>query len=159
MAAVENISMAEARSRVESGWISFPSPNGSPASTNPNNFPSLPRDSRTPSFENNNRFNILGEMGSYNENRSYADVTKSQQRPRLPRNPQTFFREEVSHTSPPSFANPSSSQTRPRQQGYDVSAHRQALYWEANGRPDFDHSNGVAFSRGLPPAAPSWYSR
>ncbi|KYN01806.1 hypothetical protein ALC62_07394, partial [Cyphomyrmex costatus] len=145
-AAVENISIAEARIRIENGWVSSSSPNSPPFETNTRSFPNLLRDSRnSSSFESANRFGLLGAAGLDRELQSYADATRTQRQPQPPRNSRAAPRKGAFPEEFVRSSNRHRSHLNPHQQRYDEIAHRQALS-EVNGRPAFASGNGIAFS-------------
>ncbi|KYN19328.1 hypothetical protein ALC57_08355 [Trachymyrmex cornetzi] len=152
LAAVENISIADARTWVEKGWKPSSLPPNASLRNNTNNFPNLLRGKET-HFENSNRFNLLGTEEPENVYRSYAETLKSQiqPQPQPQRNKQVFRRGNTptptSTSAPPSrrhVAQPSTLQG-----GYDEGAHRQVLI-EANGRALHKSGNGIAFSNYSP---------
>ncbi|KYN14789.1 hypothetical protein ALC57_12997 [Trachymyrmex cornetzi] len=148
LAAVENISIADARTWVENGRKSSSLPPNASLRNNTNNFPNLPRGKET-HFENSNRFNLLDTEEPENVYRSYAESLKSQiqPQPQPQRNKQVFRRGNMP-TPTPTSALPSrrhAVQPSTLQGGYDEGAHRQVLI-EANGRASHKSGNGIAFS-------------
>ncbi|KYN13621.1 hypothetical protein ALC57_14183 [Trachymyrmex cornetzi] len=148
LAAVENISIADARIWVEKGWKPSSSPSNASLRNNTNNFPNLPR-GKEAYFENSNRFKLLGNEEPENVHRSHAEILKSQSQsqPQSQRNKQIYRRGNTPTTTSASAPTSHRYVTQPStlQGGYDDGAHRRVLI-EANGRASYKSGNGVAFS-------------
>ncbi|KYN29943.1 hypothetical protein ALC57_00613 [Trachymyrmex cornetzi] len=138
LAAVENISIADARNIVD-GRSSFPTT--SPSNSD-NNFPSLPRSKNSEDyFASYNRFSPLEREEPAEQQGTYANAWKSHPRTRIP--PQRPNGNIQRNESPPQASLFNTTQ-------YDAEAHRNFLY-EPNGRSPRNTGKGGIFQR-TPPA-------